>query len=75
MTSLARVLNTSTEIWSAICHLFRSSRNERVAIPAYVGDSAQAFLPSPKEIHLVCSPTHFQNLLDEASVWIEHCNA
>jgi hypothetical protein len=57
MTSAVRVLYTSTEVRSAIIDLFRDSRNERVAISAFVGNGAEAYLPSPKGIHLICSPT------------------
>ena len=52
-----RVLYTSAEVRSAIIGLFRDGSGERIAIAAYVGDGADSYLPSPKGLRLICSPT------------------
>ena len=52
-----RVLYTSTEVRSAIVNLFRHRDSERIAISAFVGDGADAYLPYPKGLQLICSPT------------------
>jgi phosphatidylserine/phosphatidylglycerophosphate/cardiolipin synthase-like enzyme len=52
-----RILYTTKDVRSAIVKLFRNTKRKRVAIVAYVGDGAEAYLPSPKGIHLVCSST------------------
>lgn len=57
MASAPRVLYTSTEVRSAIVNLFRDRLSERIAISAFVGDGADAYLPYPDGLHLICSPT------------------
>jgi len=55
--STALVLYTSTEVRSAIRSLFRDQTAERIVISAFVGDGADAYLPFPKGLRLICSPT------------------
>jgi hypothetical protein len=52
-----RVLYTSKEVRKQIVELFSDATKRRVAISAYVGDGAEAYLPRPAGLHLVCSPT------------------
>src|SRR5665213_1065045 len=53
-----RVLYTSAEIRRAIDELYADSKpdDRRVAIVAFVGLDAQAFFPSPHNLHLICNP-------------------
>lgn len=51
-----KILIRSSEIRSEIIKLFSSSRGRRVAIVAFVGDGAEAYLPKPKGIQLICWP-------------------
>lgn len=50
-----KVLYGSGEIRQAIAKLFRAT-GQRHALVAYVGDGADAYLPDPKGIRLVCCP-------------------
>jgi hypothetical protein len=51
-----RILYSSAEVRSAIVRLFSSSKGRRVAITAFVGDGAEAFLPKPEGLELICWP-------------------
>lgn len=51
-----RILYSSSEIRQAIRDLFSKSNDRRVAIAAFVGDSAEAYLPKPKGIEVICWP-------------------
>jgi hypothetical protein len=54
---VATVLYTSTEIHSKIKQLLgTSSDGRRVAIVAYVGTGALAYIPRPKALELICCP-------------------
>jgi hypothetical protein len=57
MNTSRRVLYNSTAVRSAIVNLFRTGGSARVAISAFVGDGADAYLPCPKGLRLICSPT------------------
>jgi phosphatidylserine/phosphatidylglycerophosphate/cardiolipin synthase-like enzyme len=57
MKASPRVLYTSSEVRSAIVELFEDPHAERIAISAFVGDGARAYLPHPAGIRLLCSPT------------------
>jgi hypothetical protein len=50
------VLHTSKEIRSEVLRIFKRQRQRRVAIVAYVGKSALAYLPKPKGLQLYCWP-------------------
>jgi hypothetical protein len=50
------ILKTSGSIRKAITWLMRPGRVRRVAIAAFVGDGARAFLPRAKGIDLICWP-------------------
>lgn len=54
--NMKRLLYTSTEVRQAIIRLFGSSNRRRVAITAFVGDGAEAYLPKPKGLELICWP-------------------
>lgn len=53
---MKRLLYNSAEVRQAIVELFRSSKGPRVAISAFVGDGAEAYLPKPKGLQLICWP-------------------
>lgn len=50
------VLYTSAQVRSAITNVLGDPKSRRVVISAFVGEDAAAFLPRPKDIHLVCWP-------------------
>jgi hypothetical protein len=52
-----RILYSSAEVRSAIVNLFHDGGARRIAISAFVGDGADAYLPNPKGLRLICSPT------------------
>ena len=51
-----KVLYTKSEVRSAITELFSFANRRRVAITAFVGEGAGAFLPKPEGIELICWP-------------------
>lgn len=55
-TCFMKTLLRSSEIRSEIIKLFSLSKGRRVAIVAFVGEGAEAYLPKPKGIHLICWP-------------------
>lgn len=55
-TCFMKTLLRSSEIRSEIIKLFSLSKGRRVAIAAFVGEGAEAYLPKPKGIHLICWP-------------------
>lgn len=50
------VLYSSTDVRSVIIELFKSAKGRRVAVTAFVGRGAEAYLPNPEGIELVCWP-------------------
>lgn len=50
------ILYTSGEVRAAIIDLFSRGTGRRVAIVGFVGDGAEAYLPRPRGIELVCWP-------------------
>ena len=50
------ILYTSAEVRQKIIELFSTSRGRRVAITAFVGAGADAYLPKANGIELVCWP-------------------
>lgn len=56
---MAEILYTSSDVHTAIKRLFikPSAHDRRVAVVAYVGRGASAFLPSPAGLRLICNPT------------------
>lgn len=52
----AKILYTSGAVRSALTALFSNPHRRRVAIAAFVGGGAGAFLPNPKGIELICWP-------------------
>lgn len=53
---MKRLLYTSAAVRQAIIRLFRSAKGRRVAIAAFVGDGAEAYLPRPEGLELICWP-------------------
>lgn len=53
---MSKILYTSGEVRKAIAKLFSESKGNRVAISAFVGEGASAFLPKPKGLKLICQP-------------------
>lgn len=51
-----QVIYTSRGIRKAIIDLFRSNSGRRIAISAFVGRGAEALLPRPKGLELICWP-------------------
>jgi len=47
---------TSSEVRQAIADLFSAGSGRRIAISAFVGDGAEAFLPRPRGLELICWP-------------------
>ena len=56
MAGHLKVLYTKSEVRSAITELFSFANRRRVAITAFVGEGAGAFLPKPEGIELICWP-------------------
>lgn len=52
----SRVLYTSADVRRTIIDIFRASKGRRVAITAFVGSGAEAYLPKPEGMELVCWP-------------------
>lgn len=51
-----KILYTSAQVQQSIKKLFSTAKGRRVAITAFVGNHASAFLPKPGGIELVCWP-------------------
>lgn len=49
-----KILSSSKEIKAAIKEIFKSNRRRRVAITAFVGDEAHAYLSNPENLELYC---------------------
>jgi len=58
MSSGAVVLYSSADVHQTIKRIFREphGRERRVAVVAYVGDDAEAYLPDPDRLEVVCCP-------------------
>jgi len=78
---MRRILYTSTEIREAIIQLFSSGQKRRIAIAAFVGEGAEAYLPKPNGLQLICWPkaggTHPQTIrkLMKLGVQISFCDS
>ncbi len=51
-----KVLYTSGDVHRAIKQIFANRRQRRIAVVAYLGEAAEAFLPSPEGMKIICSP-------------------
>jgi hypothetical protein len=51
-----KILYTSTDVRRTIIDIFSKTKGRRVAITAFVGSGAEAYLPKPKGIELICWP-------------------
>lgn len=49
-----KILYTSSDVRKTIIDILGKSKGRRVVITAFVGDGAEAYLPNPKGIELVC---------------------
>lgn len=49
-----KILYTSDEIRNKVIELFSDTKKRRIAIVAFVGESAEAFLPNPKGMKIIC---------------------
>ena len=56
LETVMRVLQTSAEIRREISTLMAPGKNRRVAIAAFVGEGARAFIRSPKAVEIICWP-------------------
>jgi hypothetical protein len=52
----SRILYTSHDVRKTIIDIFTASKGRRVAITAFVGRGAEAYLPKPEGLELVCWP-------------------
>lgn len=52
----SKILYTSADVRKTIIDIFEKSKGRRVAITAFVGDGAEAYLRKPKGIELICWP-------------------
>lgn len=55
MLTMLKMLPNSTAVRNAIRRIF-DSKSKRIAISAFVGDGAEAFLTKPRGIRLICWP-------------------
>ncbi len=53
---MKRVLYNSSEIRKEIIRIFKSYNERRVAISAFIGEGADAYLPTPQGLQLICWP-------------------
>ena len=53
---MKKVLYKSSDIRKEIAQIFSSSKGRRVAITAFVGDGAEAYLRKPEGLQLICWP-------------------
>src|SRR5437016_5112972 len=53
---ILRVLYTSDAVRKTVIEMFRTATGRRVAISAFVGNGAEAYLPRPEGIELICWP-------------------
>ncbi len=51
-----KILYTSGEVHKAIKQVLANGQRRRIAVVAYLGESAEAFLPAPKGMKIICSP-------------------
>jgi hypothetical protein len=51
-----RILYSSREVRNTVIELFSTSKGRRVAITAFVGRGAEAYLPKPEGLELICWP-------------------
>lgn len=53
---MGKILYSSADVRREIIQLFKSSVGRRVAISAFVGEGADAYLPNPQGLQLICWP-------------------
>ncbi len=51
-----KILYTSSDVHKAIKTVFAKNQQRRIAVVAYLGENAEAFLPAPKGLKIVCCP-------------------
>lgn len=69
-----KILYTSSDVHKAIKSVFADNDQRRIAVVAYLGENAEAFLPAPKGITIVCcpepgatSPSAVRSLIDKGA--------
>jgi len=51
-----KILYTSSEVHKAIKMVFATNQKHRIAVVAYLGRGAEAFLPAPEGLKIICCP-------------------
>ena len=51
-----KILYTSRDVHKAIKTVFENNQQRRIAVVAYLGESAETFLPAPKGLKIICCP-------------------
>ncbi|HIJ23408.1 MAG: hypothetical protein HOL17_07680 [Gammaproteobacteria bacterium] len=51
-----KILYTSSDVHKAIKTVFAKRQQRRIAVVAYLGKNAEAFLPAPEGIKIICCP-------------------
>ncbi len=53
---MSKILYKSADVRREIIRMFSSSKGRRVAIVGFIGEGAEAYLPKPEGLHLICWP-------------------
>ena len=53
---IMKILYTSSDVHKAIKDVFAKNQKRRIAVVAYLGENAEAFLPAPKGMQIICCP-------------------
>jgi hypothetical protein len=51
-----KILYTSSDVHKTIKKVFAKNQRRRIAVVAYLGENAEAFLPDPKGLKIICCP-------------------
>ncbi|WP_420855225.1 phospholipase D family protein, partial [endosymbiont of Riftia pachyptila] len=51
-----KILYTSSDVHKAIKAVFAKKQRRRIAVVAYLGENAEAFLPFPEGVKIICCP-------------------
>jgi hypothetical protein len=51
-----KILYNSSDVHKAIKEVFANNQQRRIVVVAYLGESADAFLPAPKGARIICCP-------------------
>lgn len=50
------ILYTSSDVYKAIKTVLDKNQQRRIAVVAYIGENAEAFLPAPEGLQIICCP-------------------